>query len=277
MFDKLQMDAIFSPKSIAVIGASKKVGSIGNQVLQNIIDGGYEGKLYPINPTATEICARKAYPTIKDVPGDVDMAVFCVPQKAVYDVAVEVAKKGVKGWVVITSGYSETGNRKGEEELLALARSVGARIVGPNIVGVLMNGCKANASFAPCLPYPGKAAIISQSGALIIGLDMATFVRRLGTSSMILARQHVRRQLRRLHRLLRAGSQHELHQPLRRGAEERPRLPRRRAPGGQAHHRAQGRRLGPRRRRRGIPHRFARRLVQDLRGRLPAGPRHPGP
>lgn len=185
MSGRKQLEAIFNPKSIAVIGASRKPGTIGNQVVKNLVEGGYEGELYPINPGAAEICARKAYPTINDVPGEVDVAVFCVPEKAVLDVARDCAKKGVKGFVVITSGFSEVGNRAGEVELCEIAHAAGARVIGPNIVGILMNECKANASFAPCLPFPGRAALISQSGALLIGLDMATFVRHLGTSSMI--------------------------------------------------------------------------------------------
>jgi acetyltransferase len=113
------------------------------------------------------------------------MAVFCVPEKFCKDVADQCAKKKVKGYIVITSGYSETGNKQGEDELVKICRDAGGRLVGPNIVGVLMNSCKANASFAPCLPYAGRTALISQSGALLIALDMATFVRRLGVSSMI--------------------------------------------------------------------------------------------
>jgi len=179
-----ELDAIFNPKNIAVIGASAKAG-IGNQVLKNLIEGGYTGDLYPINPKGGEILGRKAYPNINDIPGDVDMAVFCVPEKFCKDVALECAKKKVKGYVVITSGYSEVGNKTGEDELVKIAKDAGGRVVGPNIVGVLMNSCKANASFAPCLPYPGKTALISQSGALLIALDMATFMRRLGVNSMI--------------------------------------------------------------------------------------------
>lgn len=179
-----ELDAIFNPKNIAVIGASAKPG-IGNQCLKNLIDGGYKGELFPINPKGGEILGRKAYPTINDIPVDVDMAVFCVKEEFCQAVAEQCAKKRVKSYIVITSGYSETGNRAGEEKLVKTALDAGGRVVGPNIVGVLMNPCKANASFAPCLPYPGRTALISQSGALIIALDMATFVRRLGVSSMI--------------------------------------------------------------------------------------------
>ncbi|MBI5544789.1 MAG: acetate--CoA ligase family protein, partial [Deltaproteobacteria bacterium] len=179
-----ELDAIFNPKTIAIIGASAKAG-IGNTVLKNLIEGGFSGELFPINPKGGELLGRKAYPTINDVPKDIDMAVFCVPEKFCKDVAVQCAQKKVKGYVVITSGYSETGNKQGEDELVKICKDAGGHLVGPNIVGVLMNSCKANASFAPCLPYAGRTALISQSGALLIALDMATFVRRLGVSTMI--------------------------------------------------------------------------------------------
>jgi acyl-CoA synthetase (NDP forming) len=148
------MEAIFAPKNIAVIGASSKVGSIGNQVVQNLVDSKFIGQIFPINPTAPEICGIKAYKSILDVPAaEIDIAVYTVPEKAVLACAKEAAQKKVKGHVVITSGFSEVGNVESERELLRIAQSGGGRVVGPNIVGVLYNGCLANASFAPFLPY----------------------------------------------------------------------------------------------------------------------------
>jgi acetyl coenzyme A synthetase (ADP forming)-like protein len=180
-----KLKAILSPRSIAVIGASKKPGTIGNQVLENLIEGGFKGDLYPINPTAPEILARKCYASIKDVPGAIDIAVFCVPASLVLQVARECAAKKVKGYVVITSGFAEVGNHADEQELVKIAHAAGGRVIGPNIVGILVNSARANASFAPSLPYPGRTALLSQSGALLIALDMATFVRKLGVESMI--------------------------------------------------------------------------------------------
>jgi acetyltransferase len=179
------LDPIFNPRSIAVIGASTKPNAIGATVMRNLIDGGYQGALYPIHPTAPEINARKAYASVCDVPGPVDVAVFCVPEKLVLACARDCAKKGVKGYVVITSGFSEVGNKAAEEELQTIAAATGVRIVGPNIVGILSNTAKANYSFAPMLPYAGKTAMVSQSGALLIALDTATFVRNLGISTMV--------------------------------------------------------------------------------------------
>ncbi len=180
-----ELDPIFNPRSIAVIGASTKPNSIGAKVMYNLINEGYAGDLYPIHPTAPEIQGRKAYPSVSSIPGPVDVAVFCVPEKLVLDCARDCAKKGVKGYVVITSGFSEVGNKDAEDQLKKIANETGGRIVGPNIVGILSNSAKANYSFASCLPYAGKTAMVSQSGALLIALDTATFVRNLGISTMV--------------------------------------------------------------------------------------------
>ena len=180
------MEAIFNPKSIAIIGASARVGSIGNQVVQNLIDSKYEGKIYPINPKSAEICGIKAYKSVAEIPDEtLDMAVYTVPAGAVVNCAKDAAAKKTKGHVVITSGFSEVGNNAAEEELVKIAHESGGRVLGPNIVGVLLNGCNANASFAPCLPYRGHTALVSQSGALLIALDGTTFIRRFGCSSMV--------------------------------------------------------------------------------------------
>jgi len=180
-----ELEPVFNPRSIAVIGASRREGTIGQQVTKNLIEGGFPGPIYPINPGATEILGLKAYPSIGDVPGQVDAAVYCVPADKVLDVARQCAKVGVKGHIVITSGFAEVGNTKDEEELKKIARESGGRVIGPNIVGIMSNPGKANASFAPVLPFNGKTALISQSGALIIALDTVTFVRRFGVTSMI--------------------------------------------------------------------------------------------
>ena len=180
-----ELEPIFNPKSVAVIGASRREGSIGNQVTKNLIESKYPGPIYPINPGAGEILGLKAYPTIGHVPGPVDAAIYCVPADKVLEVARECAKVGVKGHIVITSGFGEIGKREDEETLAEIARASGGRVIGPNIVGITNNAGKCNASFAPCLPYPGHTALISQSGALVIALDTVTFVRRFGVSSMI--------------------------------------------------------------------------------------------
>ncbi|MGD0708618.1 MAG: acetate--CoA ligase family protein [Anaerolineaceae bacterium] len=174
------------PKTVAIIGASTTPGKIGYTVVENLIKGGYDKKnIYPINPTATEILGLKVYPNIAAVPVDIDAAIVTVPAKLVAQMAEECGKKGVKGLVIITSGFSEVGNRDLENEIVAIARSHKMRILGPNIVGILSNSDKLNGSFAPFLPLPGNASLVSQSGALLIALDAATYTRKVGFDKMI--------------------------------------------------------------------------------------------
>ena len=179
------LNGLLRPKSIAVIGASAKPGKIGYTVLENLLKDGYQGKIYPINPEATEILGLKVYKNIGDVPGEVDAAVVTIPAKVVAQELVECGKKKVKGIILITSGFSEVGRKDMEDELVVIARKYGMRILGPNIVGTLSNSDKLNASFAPCLPLPGKVSLASQSGALLIALDAATYVRRVGFDKLI--------------------------------------------------------------------------------------------
>jgi len=179
------LNALFKPKSVAVVGASTQPGKIGYTVVENLIEGKYEGAIYPINPSATEILGLKVYASILDVPDEVDAAVITVPAKFVAQVTEDCGKKGVKGLIIITSGFSESGNRKGEQEIVDIARRYGMRVLGPNIVGTLSNSDKLNASFAPFLPLPGKAALLSQSGALLIAMDASTYTRRVGFDKMV--------------------------------------------------------------------------------------------
>ncbi|MHB0923374.1 MAG: acetate--CoA ligase family protein [Bellilinea sp.] len=179
------LNKLLTPKSVAVIGASATPGKIGWSVMKNLIDGGYAGPIYPINPTTSEILGIKAYPSVMDVPGSIDAAIITVPSKLVNDVTDELGAKGVKGMIVISSGYSEVGNRDLEEQLVEKANGYGMRVLGPNIVGVLSNTDKFNGSFAPFLPLPGKASLVSQSGALLIALDAATYTRRVGFDKLI--------------------------------------------------------------------------------------------
>ena len=179
------MDGLFKPQSIAVVGASSKPGKIGFTVLDRLIDDGYENPIYPINPKAEEILGLKSYASVLDVPGPIDAAVITVPAKFVPPVIDECGKKGVKGLILITSGFGEVGRQDLEDEIVRKAHSYNMRILGPNIVGVLSNSDKMNASFCPFLPFPGKAALVSQSGALVIAIDAATYTRRVGFDKMI--------------------------------------------------------------------------------------------
>lgn len=183
--DKKVLDGLFRPKSIAVIGASATPGKIGHTVVLNLIESKYKGEIYPINPSATEILGKKVYPSISDVPGPVDAAVITIPAKFVPQSVEDCGKKNVKGLIIITSGFSEVGDKALEEQMVASAHKYNMRILGPNIVGTLSNSDKMNASFAPCLPLEGKAALITQSGALLIAIDAASFTRGVGFDKLI--------------------------------------------------------------------------------------------
>jgi acetate---CoA ligase (ADP-forming) len=176
---------VLKPKSIAVVGASATPGKIGYTVLNNLIKDGYKGMIYPINPSATEILGLKTYPTVHDVQEPIDAAIITVPAKFMPDVTKECGQKGIKGMIIISSGFSEVGNRALEDEIVGIAKQYGMRILGPNIVGILSNSDKMNGSFAPFLPLPGKASLVSQSGALLIALDAATYTRRVGFDKLI--------------------------------------------------------------------------------------------
>ncbi|HWQ46328.1 MAG TPA: acetate--CoA ligase family protein [Longilinea sp.] len=179
------LDTLLKPKSIAVVGASATPGKIGYTVVNNLIKEGYKGNIYPINPGAQEILGLKCYPSISAVPGTIDSAIITIPAKAVPAITEECGKKGVKSLVVITSGFSESGAKDLEDEMVRIAHQYGIRVLGPNIVGILSNSDKMNGSFAPMLPLPGKSSLITQSGALLIALDMATYIRRVGFDKLI--------------------------------------------------------------------------------------------
>ena len=164
------IDTIISPKSIAVVGATNRAGSVGLAVFQNILRGGFQGVLYPVNPKARSVQSVRAYPSLSDINDDIDMAVIIVPAPAASDVIIEAGKKGVKGAVVITAGFKEVGGNgiELEKQLRETAKEYKIRLVGPNCLGVINNNpnCRMNASFSTKMPKAGNLAFISQSGAL---------------------------------------------------------------------------------------------------------------
>jgi acetyl coenzyme A synthetase (ADP forming)-like protein len=179
------MNRIMKPKAVAVIGASDSEGKIGNSVMKNIINGGYEGELYPINPKADEILGRKAYKSVKDIPGDIDVAVFAVPAKFCVQAMEEVGEKGIPGAIMIPSGFAEVGETGLQEQLVAAARKHGVRVMGPNIYGFYYTPSNLCATF--CTPYDvkGKVALSSQSGGVgmsIIGFSRST---KMGVSAIV--------------------------------------------------------------------------------------------
>ena len=160
----------FNPNSIAVLGATPTKGKVGYNVLKNIIDSGYSGKLYPINPKAGQIKSIldiKAYKSVLDVPENIDIAIFVIPGNVVNDVAEECGKKGIKGLIVISAGFKEVGGEgvKREQQLVEIAKQYNMRIIGPNCLGFI--GLNYNGSFASNTPKEGHIAMISQSGAFL--------------------------------------------------------------------------------------------------------------
>jgi acetyl coenzyme A synthetase (ADP forming)-like protein len=180
-----QMNRIMKPDAVAVIGASNEDGKIGNSVMKNLINGGYQGKIYPIHPKADEVLGRKAYKSVKDVPGDIDVAVFAIPAKFVAQALIEVGEKKIPGAVLIPSGFAETGNVEGQQEIQAIGRKYGVRLMGPNIYGFYYTWKNLCATF--CTPYDvkGHAALSSQSGG--IGMAIIGFSRsaKMGVSAIV--------------------------------------------------------------------------------------------
>jgi acetyl coenzyme A synthetase (ADP forming)-like protein len=168
------LDPIFSPRSIAVIGASRRRDSIGFALLHNLVMEEFEGAIYPVNPSASSIHSLKAYPSLAAIPDPVDLAVVAVPRDAVPGVVRECLAKEVGGLVVITAGFSETGAAGAalEDELRELVRGAGVRMIGPNCMGVLNTDpeVRLNATFAPTPARAGSIGFVSQSGALGVAI-----------------------------------------------------------------------------------------------------------
>ena len=179
------MCKIMQPKTIAVIGASAEDGKIGNSVMKNLVNGGYKGRICPIHPKASEILGIKAYASVKDVPGEVDVAVFAVPAKFVAQVLTECGEKGVAGAVLIPSGFAETGNVEGQHELQAIGRKYNIRLMGPNIYGFYYLPANLCATFCTPFDVQGHAALSSQSGG--IGMAIVGFSRssKMGVSAIV--------------------------------------------------------------------------------------------
>lgn len=180
---------IFYPNSIAVIGASRDPRSIGGRLFANLINGDFTGPVFPVNPTADVVRSVKAYSSVKDVPGRVDLALIVVPARHVIPVAEECAEKGVRGIVVISAGFSETGSagKELEDRLLEVVRSSGMRMVGPNCMGVINTdpAVSLNAQFGPLTPPPGNVAMSSQSGALGIAILDHAIGLNIGISTFV--------------------------------------------------------------------------------------------
>jgi len=179
-------DFFFKPRSIAVIGASRQPGKVGYDTLKNLIDDNFEGKIYPVNPSAPYILGLKAYKSVMDIEGEIDLALVIVPAELVINTFKEIIDKKVKGAVVITAGFKEIGGIgvQREKELAEMCRGK-IRVIGPNCLGIIDTNSNLNASFAQAMPFRGEIGFISQSGALVTAILDFSVGRGLGFSKFI--------------------------------------------------------------------------------------------
>lgn len=171
------LTTFFRPKSVAVVGASKTPGKISNAIMRNIIESGYQGAIYPVNPRADEIEGHACYPTVTDIPGEIDTAVMVVPAAKVLQSARECGEKGVKTITVISAGFKEIGKEglELEKKLTEICEEYNMSMLGPNCVGVMDTHTPINASFTAAAPVKGEIAFLSQSGAILLAiLDWST-------------------------------------------------------------------------------------------------------
>ncbi|MFQ6136317.1 MAG: acetate--CoA ligase alpha subunit [Candidatus Hydrothermarchaeales archaeon] len=190
------LDSCFRPKNVAVIGASRDAGKVGNAIFVNLLKGttrrlihaeGFAGDVYPINPKAEEISGVKCYPSITEVPEDVDLAVIVIPSRFIPSVMEELPKKNVKAAVIISAGFSEGGAEGAELErqVLEIAKANNIRIIGPNCLGVMRTHNNLNASFADIMPPKGPISFVSQSGALCTAVIQYSFEEAIGFSNFV--------------------------------------------------------------------------------------------
>jgi acyl-CoA synthetase (NDP forming)/RimJ/RimL family protein N-acetyltransferase len=189
--ESASIEKFFSPRSVAIIGASRRQDTIGRALVRNLVMGDFTGRVYVVNPTADSVSGMPAYQSVADIPGDVDVAIVAVPADAVQDVVLDCAAKGVHGLVVISSGFAETGEegRQRQRRLVGLSRSYGLRLIGPNALGVINTDpdVSLNASLSPLMPPRGRAGFFCQSGALGSAILEKVNNRGLGLSTFVSA------------------------------------------------------------------------------------------
>jgi len=185
MEKKTNIEYLFEPRSVAVIGASQNKAKIGYRIVENIVSHGYQGAIYPVNPKGGNVLGNKIYPELSQIPGEVDLAVIAIPARFVFDAVKDCAEKGVRHLVIITSGFSEVGNTKEENKIVQFAREHGMRVLGPNIFGIYSSAVSLDATFGPGGILPGHVAIVTQSGALGIAMIGKTTAELLGLSALV--------------------------------------------------------------------------------------------
>ncbi len=176
---------LFEPESIAIIGASHDPKKIGHTILRNLVDGGYKGRVYPVNPSGGEILGKQVYTSIGEIEEEVDVVSLAIPARFCLDAVKECAANGVKYLQVVSSGFSEVGNHKEEREIVRIARESGMRVLGPNIFGMYSSKISMNLTFSASEIKPGGVAILTQSGALGIALIGRTAVDNMGLSTIV--------------------------------------------------------------------------------------------
>jgi acyl-CoA synthetase (NDP forming)/RimJ/RimL family protein N-acetyltransferase len=185
------IEKFFNPRSVAVIGASRRQETIGQALVRNLVTGDFTGRVYAVNPTSNAVSGLPTYTSVGDIPDDVDVAVVAVPAESVQDVVLDCAAKGVHGLVVISSGFAETGEegRVRQRKLVGLSRSYGLRLIGPNALGIINTDAKVslNASLSPLMPPRGRAGFFCQSGALGTAILEKVYNRGLGLSTFVSA------------------------------------------------------------------------------------------
>src|SRR3569623_1240584 len=179
------MNRIMMPKSVAVIGASAEDGKIGNSVMKNLINGGYKGNIYPVHPKAADILSHKANKSVKDIPGDVDVAVFAIPAKFVAGALTECGEKKIPGAVLIPSGFADANEPELLEEIVKIGKKYDIRLMGPIIYGFYYTPANLSATFCTAYDVKGHAALSSQSGG--IGMAIIGFSRsaKMGVSAIV--------------------------------------------------------------------------------------------
>ena len=183
----VDLNKMFKPESVAVIGASNTPGKVGYIIVDNLINDGFEGEIYPINPKGGEILGKKAYANITEIPGEVDLAIITIPSPLVNPAVKECGEKGVKNMVVITAGFKEVGGEGAEleAELTGLGKEYGINIIGPNSLGITDSHTPLNGSFSQMMPPKGNIAFISQSGAMMVAIIDWSVTSGIGFSKVI--------------------------------------------------------------------------------------------
>lgn len=181
------LDAIFYPQSVAVIGAKDDEGSVGRTIMLNLVQGGFKGPIYPINPKRSEVCGIRCYPDLKSVSAPIDLVIIVTPAKTVPSVVKECVDAKVKGVIIISAGFREVGPEglRLEEEVLKLVQKANIPLIGPNCMGVMNPSFGLNATFAKGMALPGHTAFISQSGAMCSAVLDWSFEQKIGFSAFV--------------------------------------------------------------------------------------------